>query len=260
MSVSQAEIKTSAGSYNAEIVTPEGAGPWPAVILFIDGGGARPALTQIAERIAKDGYLVAIPDLFHRGGAITKLAPEVSLANGISALFGAIFANDEKRQRFFTEFYGPALSYPNLETDIGALLGYLHGRSDVKPGPVGTTGYCMGGNASLRVATIFGDQIGATASFHGGGLVTDAPDSPHKRAKEIKSTVYVAGAIEDGSFTDDAKKTLIEALDAAHVKNTVETYPAKHGFAVPDHAGVYDAACAERHYEALSKLYAQTLK
>jgi len=262
MTVSQAEIRTAVGSYNAEIVTPEGgSGPWPAVILFFDGGGARPAITLIAERIARTGYVVAVPDLFHRAGSITKLAPDGASHDGLTmALVSAIFRSDEGRKRFFTEFYGPAIAYENLETDIGPLLAYLHGRPDVKPGPVGTTGYCMGGNASFRVATLFGDEIGATASFHGGGLVTDAPDSPHTRADKIKSTVYVAGAIEDASFTDDAKSTLIATLNAAQVKNTVETYPAKHGFAVSDHAGAYDEAAAERHFEAVDELFAGTLK
>ncbi len=258
MPVSHAEIKTSSGSYQADIVTPEGTGPWPAVILFFDAGGRRPAMTEIAERIAKSGYVVAIPDIFHRAGPITDLLPPgTTLEKGITQ---TIFSNDESKQRFFTEYYGPALAYDNLKADTEAVLTYLHGRSDVKPGPVGTTGYCLGGNASYRVATMFGDKVAATATFHAGGLVSDAPDSPHTRTDKVKSTVYVAGASADASFSDDAKKTLIATLEAAHVKNTVETYPGGHGFAVRDHEGVYDPACAERHFEAMDKLFAATLK
>ena len=259
MPVSKAEIKTIAGSYQADIATPpSGLGPWPAVILFFDAGGARPAMTEIAERIAKSGYVVAIPDVFHRAGPITNLLPPgATLEKGITQ---TIFANDESRKRFFSEYYLPALDYDNLKADVEPLLAYLHGRPDVTAGPVGTTGYCMGGNASYRVATMFGDQIGATATFHAGGLVSDAPDSPHKRTDKIKSTVYVAGAIEDSSFTDEAKKTLIETLDAAHVKSTVQTYPGKHGFAVSDHMGIYDPACAERHFQAMDTLFGATLK
>jgi carboxymethylenebutenolidase len=117
----------------------------------------------------------------------------------------------------------------------------------------------MGGNISLRLATLFGDRIAAAASFHGGFLVTSQPDSPHLRLGSVKAHVYVAGAIEDESFTDDAKATLIAALEAAHVTHTVETYPARHGFAVRDNPS-FDVAAAERHYAALESLFATTLR
>ena len=93
-------------------------------------------------------------------------------------------------------------------------------------------------------------------ALHGGGLVNDQPDSPHKRADKIRSKVYVAGAIEDGSFTDEAKATLTKTLADAKVPATVETYPAHHGFAVPDHKGAYDPAAQERHFQAMDKLFA----
>lgn len=258
MPVTQVQIETTDGNYTADIVTPEGAGPWPAVILFFDASGRRPAMTENAERIAKSGYLVAIPDIFHRAGNVEKvLPPDADLSNGVTR---AIFSNDEAKKRFFAEFYGPALDYKNLETDVGPLLDHLQTRADVKKGPVGTTGYCMGGNASVRVATIFGDRIAATASFHGGGLVSNQPDSPHKRAAQIKSKVYVAGAIEDGSFTDEAKATLTKTLADAKVPATVETYQAHHGFAVPDHKGAFDPAAQQRHFEAMERLFGETLK
>jgi carboxymethylenebutenolidase len=126
-------------------------------------------------------------------------------------------------------------------------------------GKVGTTGYCMGGNISLRIATIFGDRIAATASFHGGGLVTPAPDSPHLRAAAVKSRVYVAGAIEDESFTDEARRTLEAAFTGAGVEHTIEVYPGRHGFAVTDNP-THDAACEARHFAALGALYAATLR
>ena len=258
MPVSQAAIETASGSFQADIITPDGARPWPAILVFFDAGGRRPAMTQIAERIAKSGYIVAIPDIFHRGGTLASiLPPGATLEKGITQ---TIFSNEESKKRFFVEFYGPALAYDNLKADTEATLAYLHGRPDVKPGKFGTTGYCLGGNASYRVATMFGDQVAATAGFHAGGLVSDAPDSPHTRTHKIASTVYIGGASNDASFSDDAKKTLIAALDAAHVKSTVETYPGGHGFAVSDHVGVYDPACAERHFEAMDELFGATLK
>jgi carboxymethylenebutenolidase len=138
------------------------------------------------------------------------------------------------------------------------VLDHLAARPDVT-GKVGTTGYCMGGNISLRIATLFGDRIAATASFHGGGLVTAAPDSPHLRAAAIRSRVYVAAASEDETFNDEARRTLEAALTEAGVEHTIEVYPGRHGFAVTDNP-THDAACAARHFAALESFYAATLR
>ena len=118
----------------------------------------------------------------------------------------------------------------------------------------------MGGNASLRIAALFRrpDRPRRRPST----AATSPPirrDSPHLRAKDMKAKVYVAGAIEDGSFTDEHKKTLIDAFDKAHVDAKVETYQAHHGFVPTDHT-TYDAAAAKRHDEALEALYAATLR
>lgn len=244
------QVATHDGSFTTEIVTPGGGGPWPSVVLCFDAAGLRPTMTSMAERIASWGYLVAIPNLYHRAGSTRELVPPGSGDGPID--LGTLFSDKELASRWRTRFMPAALDYTNLETDIGALLDALAKRPDVGPG-VATTGYCMGGNASFRLATIFGDRIAATASFHGGGLVSDRPDSPHLRAGAIRAKVYVAGAIEDGSFTDEAKQKLVAALDAAKVDSEVETYPAHHGFAVPDN-DAYDPAAAERHYQALEKL------
>lgn len=256
MPTAEVEIQTPRGPSKTVVCTPDGGGPWPAVIFFVDGGGLRPSMREMGERIAKMGYLVAIPDLFHGAGSPLDLLPPGCPRE--MKHIGKLFEDEGLRAAFMTRFYGPALAYDNLKSDIGALLDWLGKRSDVS-GRVGTTGYCMGGNASLRTATIFGDRIAAAASFHGGGLVTPTPDSPHTRVGSIRARVYVAGAIEDQSFPEEAKKTLTEALEAAHVKFEMETYQALHGFAVPDHS-TFDPAAAERHYEALEKLLGATLR
>jgi carboxymethylenebutenolidase len=117
----------------------------------------------------------------------------------------------------------------------------------------------MGGRLSLIVAGHLGETIGAAASFHGGGIASaEDPDSPHRRADSISAPIYVAGAIEDGSFDDAAKARLESALSDAGVQHTIETYPAHHGFAVPDNP-TYDEAAAARHYDALAALYGRTL-
>ena len=151
------------------------------------------------------------------------------------------------------EKYMGLATQPNIMSDTRAFLDYLHAQPDVKPGAIGTTGYCMGGLMSLTAAGTYPDEISATASYHGGRLATDDPNSPHLLAAKMKSRVYIAGAIEDPSFPDDMKARLEEALTSAGVDHTIETYPAKHGWVfrdIPD----FDAAAAERHWESLAAL------
>lgn len=251
MTTTMIELKTPDGPCTTEVVTPVGAGPWPAVIVFFDAGGLRPAQTRIAERIARGGYVVLQPDLFHRAPPLTELlGGPVTLA-----AMGKVFQDPELRGKFMGGYYAPALAYENLTRTIGSVLEHVAARPDVR-GRVGTTGYCMGGNASVRAATIFGDRIAATAAFHPGGLVTDQPDSPHTRAKTIKSRVYLGPAI--GDLPQEAETKLRGELDASHVRYQIEHYEAKHGYAVDD-SEVYDAAAAERHYAALAELYRETI-
>ncbi len=245
------EIATKDGPCKTEVCTPDGAGPWPVVIEFYDAGGLRPAQTKIGERIAKMGYVVIQPDLFHRSPPLSTLIEgEITLA-----AFGKVFADPELRGKFMQGWFLPALSYANLETTIGAVLAHIATRGDVK-GKVGTTGYCMGGNASFRTATIFGDRIAATAAFHPGGLVTDQADSPHTKASTIKSRVYLGPAIND--LPPEAEAKLRANLDAAHVTYTIEHYDAQHGFAVSD-AESFKEEAAEKHYAALETLFRETL-
>ena len=252
MTTSKIQIATPDGPCTTEVTKPEGNGPWPAVIVFFDAAGLRPAQTRIAERIAASGYVVVQPDLFHR-------SPPLQTLVGGEVTLGAImhvFQDNELRGKFMAGYYLPALDYKNLEKTIGAVLDHIAGRPDVK-GRVGTTGYCMGGNASVRTATIFGDRIAATAAFHPGWLVTDQPDSPHTRVKAIKSRVYLAPAT--GDLPPEAEAKLRAELDAGHVRYDIEHYDAKHGYAVDDSA-VYDRAAAERHYAALDTLFNATLR
>lgn len=147
----------------------------------------------------------------------------------------------------------------NVKKDTAVLLDWLATQSDVVQPRVGVTGYCMGGGLALAMAGHFPDRIAAAASFHGGRLATDAPESPHLLAPKMKARVYVAGAIEDPSFPDDMKQRLDDALGAAGVDHVVDTYPARHGW-VPSDTPVHDAAQAERHYQALFALFDATLQ
>jgi carboxymethylenebutenolidase len=254
MPTTMIEISTKDGPCAVEVVTPEGAGPWPVVIELCDAAGLRPAQTRIAERLAKLGYVVFVPDLFHRSPPLSSLIEgELTLA-----AIGKVFADPDRRLEFMQGWYLPALSYANLTTTIGAVLSHIAKRPDVKDaqGRVAITGYCMGGNAAFRAATIFGDRIAATAAFHPGGLVTDQADSPHTRAASIKSRLYLGPAI--GDLPPEAEAKLRAALEAGHVSFVIEHYDANHGYAVPD-APSYDEAAAERHHAALAQLLRETL-
>jgi carboxymethylenebutenolidase len=243
--MSKIEIQPRDGICPSYVYRPTGRGPWPAVLVFMDGVGIRPAMLEVGERLATHGYFVLLPDLFYRSGAYEPLDPKT------------VFTDPEKlkvlRERFFSKAT-PA----NIMSDTRAFLDYLAASPDVKPGGIGTTGYCMGGMLSLTAAGTFPDRIVATASYHGGRLATDDPASPHLLAPKIKSRVYIAGAIEDPSFTDEMKARLEDALTRAGVDHLIETYPAKHGWAIRD-MPVYDAAASERHWQTLLALLHATL-
>jgi len=240
------EIKTRDGSCPSYVYRPAGAGPWPAVLVFMDGLGIRPAMLEVGERLATHGYVAVVPDLFYRSGPYEPMNPHT------------VFSDPEQRKILMEKFFAHATS-SNIMSDTRAFLDFLAAQPDVKPGAIGTTGYCMGGLMSLMAAGTYPDRIAATASYHGGRLATDAADSPHLLAPKIKSRVYVAGAIEDASFPDEMKVKLEDALTKAGVDHKIETYPAKHGWVFRD-TPVYDAAASERHWQSLVTLFDGTLK
>jgi len=147
-------------------------------------------------------------------------------------------------------------------TDAKALVAFLDSQAQVDTRKkLGTMGYCMGGPITMRTAAAVPGRVGAGASFHGGSLVTDQPDSPHLLAPKMRDVaIYVAGAVEDPSFPDDMKQRLEEALTAAGVEHRIETYAGmRHGW-VPSDTPVHSPEGAERHFRALLDFYASTLK
>lgn len=239
-------IQTNHGTCPCYVYRPSGSGPWPAILVFMDGLGIRPAMREIGERLATYGYFVLLPDLFYRSGPYEPRDPH------------AVFGDPEKRKILMEKFL--ALATPdNIMSDTRALLDYLAAQSDVKPGGIGTTGYCMGGLMSLTAAGTYPERIVASASYHGGRLATDNPQSPHLLAPKIKARVYVAGAIEDPTFPDDMKARLEMALTQAGVDHQIETYQAKHGWVLRD-TPVYDAAATARHWQTMVALFDSKLK
>ena len=239
-------IQTRDGRCPAYLYRPAGNGPWPAVLVFMDGLAIRPAMLELGARLATYGYFVLLPDLFYRSGPYEPMDPHT------------IFSDPEKRKMLMEKFLAFA-TQANIMSDTRAFLDLIAAQPDVKPGGIGTTGYCMGGLMSLTAAGTYPDAIVATASFHGGRLATDAPESPHRLAGRIKSRVYVAGAIEDASFPDDMKARLEDALTSAGVDHRIETYPARHGWVFRD-TPVFDTDAAERHWQALVALLDAKLK
>lgn len=243
--MSKIDIRTRDGICPSYLYRPGGAGPWPAVLVFMDGLGIRPAMLQIGERLAASGYLALLPDLFYRAGPYEPMDPK------------AVFTDPEKRKTLMEKYFAVATS-ANIMSDTRAFLDHLAAQPDAKPGGIGVTGYCMGGRLALIAAGTYPADIAAAASYHGGRLANDDADSPHRLAPRMKARVYVAGAIEDQSFPDDMKARLEKALTDAGVDHRIETYPARHGWVFSDFP-VYDAAASERHWQTLLSLFGSTL-
>jgi len=235
------QVPAADGHSNGTLHVPEGDGRWPGVLVFPDAGGVRETFRQMGDRLAGMGYVVLIPDIYYRGG---QWAPfDVA----------TLFTDDEERARM--RRLAAALTNEAIIADAGAYGDFLLARPEVTGSAIGTTGYCLGGRLSLIAATGLGHKIAAAASFHGGRLaVADDPSSPHLAADRITATVYVAGAEDDGSFTAEQAALLESALTGAGVDHTIEFYPARHGFAVPDNP-TYDTQAAARHWAALRDLY-----
>ena len=240
-----ATVTTPDGTCPVTLHTPEGSGPSPGVVMYVDAGGVRDTMHDMAARLAGYGYAVLLPDVYYRHGEWEPF--------DMTTAFG-----DPDERRRLMSMVG-SVTPDMVASDAGAFFDFLDQRPEVTGSKYGVCGYCMGGRTSVVVAGRQPDRVAAAGSFHGGGLVTDDATSPHLLADQMKATVYVAGAENDGGFTADHAETLDKALTAAGVEHTVEFYPAMHGFAVPDNPP-YDEKAAERHWGALQRLFAATLR
>jgi len=239
------EVQTPDGTCPASLSIPEGDGPWPGVIMYPDAGGMRDTMREMGERLSGLGYVVLVPDFYYRNGPY----PPVDMRTA--------FANKESADKIMAMMMGYTADL--AVRDAGAFVDFLDSLPETTAGGIGTTGYCMGGRLSLMAAANLGDRVAAAASFHGGNLAkADDPDSPYRKAREIKAAVYVAGAIEDQSFSDEQKELLETSLTEAGVVHTIETYQAHHGFAVPDNAS-YDADAGARHWTATEQFFGSVL-
>jgi carboxymethylenebutenolidase len=240
------QIETADGTCPAALSVPNGDGSWPAVIMFPDAGGMRDTMRQMGERLSELGYVVLVPDFYYRNGPYEPIDMRTA------------FSDKESAEKIMGMMRGYTADL--VVRDASAFVDYLDSLAEKNPGGVGTTGYCMGGRLSLITAANLGDRIAAAGSFHGGNLANaDDPDSPHHRASAMAAAIYVAGAIEDQSFTEEQKDLLEKSLSEAGVVHAIETYQAHHGFAVADNPS-YDPDAAQRHWQATEQFFGSALK
>lgn len=240
------EVKTPDGTADSVLFHPQGRGTWPAVLIWTDILGLRPAFRDMGRRLAAQGYVVLVPNPFYR----SKRAPVVDVAS-------FDFNNAEQRQALFA--LRGAMTDAGIDSDAKAYVAFLDAQPQTaKAKKVGVQGYCMGGSMSFRTAAVAPNRIAAVGSFHGGGLVTKEPSSPHLLIGKTNAAYLIAVAQNDDVKDPAAKDALKKAFADAKKTATVEVYPADHGWCVPG-SSVYKEAAAEKAWAELLKLYKSRL-
>jgi carboxymethylenebutenolidase len=250
----EVEIKTPDGSCDAAFIHPA-LGSHPGVLIWPDIFGLRPSMREFGRRLAAAGYSVLVPNLFYR----TARAPVLGDISGFN------FQSEADRARL-PPLTGPINAAGAAESDARAYIDFLDAQRQVdKARKIGSQGYCMGGPLVMRTAASNPGRIGAGASFHGGGLVTDQPSSPHLLAPKIRARLYIAIAASDDARQPTAKDTLRAAFQAASVPAEIEVYAGtQHGWCVPDMPPqdgkpIYSKPDAERAWGKLLELYRAAL-
>ena len=244
------EIKTPDGVCDAAFIHPA-SGSHPGVLIWTDAFGLRPSFREMAKRLAAEGYSVLVPNPFYRV-AKSPVFTDVASFN---------FQDPAQRARL-----GPLMGSVGAdgacEKDAVAYIAFLDAQKQVnKSKKIGTQGYCMGGPLVVRTAATVADRVGAGGSFHGGGLVTDKPNSPHLLAPKIKARMYFGIASNDDKQQPDAKDKLKESFAAANVPAEIEVYSGSlHGWCVSDMPKqngnpIYNKPDAERAWGKLLELY-----
>jgi carboxymethylenebutenolidase len=239
-------VPMASGVSDSALFYPEGKGPWPAVLVWTDILGLRPVFREMGRRLAAEGYVVLIPNPFYRNAK----APVVD---------GSFdFSKPEDRAKVMP--MAAALTADANISDAKSYTAFLDQQPQTdKKKKMGVQGYCMGGPLTFRTAATVPDRIGAAATFHGGGLVTDKPDSPYLMIPKMKAEVLCCIADNDDKRDPTAKDKLKEAFAAAHLKATVEVFEGcDHGWTVRG-SQVYNEAGAERAWSELTALYKRNL-
>jgi carboxymethylenebutenolidase len=240
------DVPMASGVADSALFYPEGKGRWPAVLVWTDILGLRPVFREMGQRLAAEGYVVLVPNPFYRNAK----APVVD---------GSFdFSKPEDRAKVMP--MAAALTADANISDAKSYVAFLDAQPQTdRKKKMGVQGYCMGGPLTFRTAATASERIGAAATFHGGGLVTDKPDSPHLLIPKMKAEVLCAVADNDDKRDPAAKDKLKEGFAAAHLKATVEVYEGcNHGWTVRG-SQVYNEAGAERAWAELTALYKRDL-
>ena len=241
-------IPTADGVAEAILATPP-SGRGPGVLFFMDAFGLRPRIEEMAAEIASWGYVVLAPNVFYRDGSVEDIAPSGDLTTPAG-------------REAFWQVAGPRIGHLTAElavADNESYLDTLRGLPEVTPGPVGVVGFCMGARLAVRAAGRHPD-VAACAGFHAGGLVTDAPDSPHRELATARAEFLFGHADDDGSMTPANVASLGEALEAAGLAATNEVYEgARHGYTMSDTSSWNEQAFV-RAFANLKDLLARTLR
>ena len=251
--VTTVDVKTPDGTCDAAFIHPT-TGSHPAVIIWPDAFGLRPAMIDMGKRIAADGYSVLVPNPYYR---LTK-APGIEM-NGFN------FQNQADMAKL-RPLMGSIGAAGTAERDAVAFIAFLDAQKPVNASKkVGTQGYCMGGPLVFRTLAAVPNRVGAGGSFHGGGLVTDQPTSPHLLVPKMKARLYIGIAANDDQRQPDAKDKLKEAFAAANVPAEIDVYKSLHGWCVPDmpaadaNSPIYNKPEAEKAWAKLVALYKAAL-
>ncbi len=241
------DIQTRDGLMNAYVYHPDGPGPHPVIIHYMDSIGVREELADMCRRLATVGYYVLLPNLYYR------LARSVDL--DADRIGDPAYA--EKLELMWT--LNRHLTNTMIEHDTAAMFDFLATDAAARPGKLGIVGYCMSGRFVYRVAGAFADRVAASASVYGARLVTDLPDSAHLLTDRIRGEMYFACAEHDHYITNEALEQIRTLMAAAKVRGAIEFYPeAEHGFAFPKRRAFHKAS-AERHWERLFALFRRNL-
>jgi len=239
------QVRTADGVSDSLFYRPDGAGSWPGLLYYTDLGGIRPAYSEMAQRLAAKGYAVLVPNVFYRTGRAPMFDFKLTMG-------------EERTMKRFAELRGP-VTPEAMERDASAYVDFLARQDGVRPGPLAVVGYCFTGAMALRTAAVRPEKIVAAASFHGGGLYTDAATSPHLVLPRVKARLFFGHAIQDRGMPEEAIAKLDQALVAWGGSFESEVYPgAYHGWTTLD-SPVYNQAQAERAFTKLTELLAQTL-
>jgi carboxymethylenebutenolidase len=239
------EIRTPDGVADAYLTRTGDGARHPGVLFLMDAYGLRPRIEAMADRIAARGYAVLAPNVFYRAGR-TPVLPFPDMGD------------EQARSDFFARVR-PLMGELTPERTASDGAAYLDALAEVADGPSAVTGYCMGARLGVRIAAAHPERVAALAGFHGGGLVTDDPASPHRSAGALRAEVYFGHADQDGSNTPEQIAALDAALDEAGVSYRTEVYEgARHGYTMADTPAWDEQAC-ERHFAALFELLERTL-